>query len=135
MKLLSEIPFDQLSVSAERDANLNVVLKDFSLISPDLRLGAVGQILYAPGKSIVDQALDLKVSMGARGRLGELLGQVKMLKAEKDNLGYYALNTSIKVGGTLARTDNSDLSTKLMNLALEKTGVGDALNKIFGGGK
>ncbi|MEO6005174.1 MAG: hypothetical protein ABIZ04_19610 [Opitutus sp.] len=135
LKMLSEIPFDQMSMSAERDANLNVVLKDFSLISPDLRLGGAGQILYAPGKSLVDQALDLRISLGARGRLGELLGQVKMLKAEKDNLGYYALNSTIKVGGTLAKTDNSDLNTKLMNLALEKTGVGDALNKIFGGGK
>jgi hypothetical protein len=135
VKQLSEIHFDQLSLSTERDANLNLILKDFSLISPDIRLGGVGQIRYVPGKSLLDQALDLQISLGARGRLGELFSQVKMLKAEKDSLGYVALNAPIKISGTLARTDTSDLKTKLLNAALEKTGVGDAIEKLFGGGK
>lgn len=135
VKQLSEIHFDQLSLSTERDPKLNLVLKDFSLIAPDVRLGGAGLIRYVPGKSLLDQALDLQISLGARGRLGELLSQVKMLKAEKDSLGYIALNAPIKISGTLARTDTSDLKTKLINAALEKTGVGEAIEKLFGGGK
>lgn len=135
VKYVSEIPFDQLNVSAERDPQLNILLKDFSLISPDLRLGGEGTIGYVAGKSILQQALDLRITLGARGRFGELLNQVKMLKAEKDNLGYTAFVTPIKIGGTLAHTDNSDFKTKLMNIAIEKSGVGDAFNRLLGGGK
>lgn len=135
VKYVSEIQFDQLSVSAERDANLNLLLKDFSLISPDVRLGGEGVVTYTPGKSLLQQALDLKLTLGARGRFGELLGQAKMLKAEKDNLGYTAFVTPIKVGGTLGHTDNSDFKSKILAIVLEKSGVGDALNRMLGGGK
>ena len=129
--MLSEISFDQLNLKAERDATLNLVLQDFTLISPNVRLGGAGVVTYVPGKPLLQQALDMQVSLGARGRLGELFGQLKMLKPEKDPLGYSTLTTPIKIGGTLASTDTSDLRTKLLNLALEKTG----LEKILGGGK
>ncbi len=131
VKMLSEISFDQLNLKAERDATLNLVLQDFTLISPNVRLGGAGVVTYVPGKPLLQQALDMQVSLGARGRLGELFGQLKMLKPEKDPLGYSTLTTPIKIGGTLASTDTSDLRTKLLNLALEKTG----LEKILGGGK
>ncbi|HYP17940.1 MAG TPA: hypothetical protein VEQ65_12080, partial [Opitutus sp.] len=135
VRLISEIPFDQLNLKARRDQDLNLVLQDFSLISPDVRLGGAGQVSYVPGRSLLQQSLDMQLTLAARGRLGELLGQVKMIKAEKDSLGYSALTTPIKIGGTLAQTDTSDLKNKLLNVALEKSGVGDALNKILGGGK
>ena len=135
VKLVSEIQFDQLSVTAERDENMNLVLKDFTLIAPYIRLGGEGLITYTPGRSLLEQALDLRITLGARGRLGELLSQWKLLKAEKDNLGYTAFVTPIKVGGTVGNTDSRDLQAKLLNVALEKTGVGDALNRLLGGGK
>lgn len=131
LKILSEIPFDQLAVTAERDAALNLVLRDFSLIAPDVRLGGAGQIVYTPGKRLLDQTLDMQFSLGTRGRLGELMGQAKLLKPEKDNLGYTAFSAPIKVGGTLDKTDASDLQRKLVNLALEKSGVGGALEKAL----
>jgi hypothetical protein len=135
VKILSEIPFDQLSLKAERDEDLNLVLKDFTLISPNVRLGGVGQVTYAAGKPLLQQALDMQITMGARGRLGELLGRVKLLKPEKDNLGYAVLSAPIKIGGTLAETDTSDLKNRLLAIALEKSGLGEALNKMLGGGK
>lgn len=134
VKQLSEIPFDQLSLVTERDSNLNLLLKDFSLISPDVRLGGTGQVSYAPTKRLIDQALDLQLSLRARGRLGDLLGQVKMLKPEKDNLGYVALNAPIKIGGTLGKTE-SDLGARILSAAAEKTGLGDAINGWLGRGK
>lgn len=135
VKILSEIPFDQLSLKAERGANLDLLLQDFTLISPDVRLGGAGKLDYVPGRSLLEQSLDLQINLGARGRLGELLSQVKMLKTEKDTLGYSAFSTPIQIGGTLANTDTSDLKNKLLNIAVEKSGVGDALNRILGGGK
>jgi hypothetical protein len=89
------------------------MLQDFTLISPDVRLSGVGKLVYAEGKPLLDQALDAQIAFGARGKLGQLLGQVKMLKAEKDNLGYSVLSAPIKIGGTLASPDNSDLRAKI----------------------
>lgn len=133
--LLSQISFDQMSVTAERDAALNFLLKDFSLIAPEVRLGGTGQISYAPGKPILQQALDMRFNLGARGRLGELMAQAKLLNSTKDPLGYTAFSTPIKIGGTLEKTDTSDLQEKLIDIALEKTGIGDKaselLNKIL----
>lgn len=135
VRILSEISFDQLSLKAERGTSLDLLLQDFTLISPNVRLSGEGKLDYVPGRSLLEQALDLRINLGARGRLGELLEQVKMLKAEKDSLGYSAFSTPIKIGGTLAQTDTSDLRTKLLNVAVEKSGVGEALNRILGGGK
>ncbi len=135
VKILSEIRFDQLSFQTGRDGNMNLVLRDFSLISPAVRIRGAGQVTYDPEKPLLQQALDLELTLAARGRLGELLGQVKLLKAEQDALGYTSFTTPIRIGGTMAKTDTSDLQRKLLNLALERSGVGDALNKILGGGK
>jgi hypothetical protein len=133
VKLVSEIQFDQLSVSAQRDENQNLVLQDFNLIAPYVRLGGEGLIQYTPGKTLLEQALDLRITLGARGRLGELLTKWKLLKAEKDGLGYTAFVTPIKIGGTVGNTDSRDFQAKLLSVALEKSGVGDALNRILGG--
>jgi len=135
VKILSEIRFDQLSFQTGRDENMNLVLRDFSLISPAVRIRGAGQVTYDPAKPLLQQALDLELTLAARGRLGELLGQVKLLKSEQDALGYTSFTTPIRVGGTMAKTDTSDLQRRLLNLALERSGVGDALNKILGGGK
>ncbi len=135
VKILSEIRFDQLSFQTGRDENMNLVLRDFSLISPAVRIRGAGQVTYDPAKPLLQQALDLELTLAARGRLGELLGQVKLLKPEQDALGYTSFTTPIRIGGTMAKTDTSDLQRKLLNLALERSGVGDALNKILGGGK
>src|ERR1043165_5401743 len=48
-KALSEIPYDQLSLTATRDESLNLRVKDFALISPEVRLGGDGVIRYAEG--------------------------------------------------------------------------------------
>jgi hypothetical protein len=135
VKILSEISFDQLSFQAGRDEAMNLVLRDFSLISPAVRIRGAGQVSYDPEKPLLQQALDVQLTLAARGRLGELLGQVKLLKAEQDALGYTSFTTPIRIGGTLARTDTSDLQRRMLNLALERSGVGEAFNRILGGGK
>jgi hypothetical protein len=94
----------------------------------------MGQVTYAPGKRLIDQALDLQLSLRARGKLGDLLSQAKMLNTEKDNLGYVALNAPIKIGGTLGKTKN-DLGAKILAAVTEKSGLGEALDNILGRGK
>ena len=63
------------------------------------------------------------------------MSQWKLLKAEKDDLGYTAFVTPIKLSGTLLNTDSRDFQNKLLEVALGKSGVGDAINRLLGGGK
>jgi len=126
-KALSEIPFDQLSVTATRDASLNFVLKDFTLISPEVRLGGNGQITYAAGVPVLAQPLVLNLSLAARGRLGDLMKRAGLLGKSPDSLGYTPFVVPLKIGGTLGKTDTSELSNALLNSALEKNGLLDTL--------
>jgi hypothetical protein len=126
-KALSEIPFDQLNVTATRDANLNIVLKDFTLISPEVRLTGEGGVRYMEGVSVLAQPLALQLTLGARGRLADLLKRASLLEDKQDNLGYVAFVVPIKIGGTLAKTDTSELGKALINSALERSGLFDSL--------
>ena len=73
------------------------------------------------------QPLALQLSLGARGRLEELLKRASLLEGKQDNLGYAAFMVPIKIGGTLAKTDTSELGKALLNSALERSGLLDGL--------
>lgn len=124
---LSEIPFDQLVATAVRDENLNFVLKDFTLISPEVRLTGGGQIRHVTGLAVLAQPLNLQLNLGARGRFADLLKRAGLLDATQDNLGYTGFLTPIKIGGTLAATDTRELRDVLLNSALERSGLLDGL--------
>lgn len=126
-KALAEIPFDQLNVTAMRGDDLNLVLKDFTLISPEVRLTGGGDIKHVEGTALLQQPLSVQLNLGARGKLADLLKRAGLLEAKQDNLGYAAFITPIKVAGTLAKTDTSELKKTLLNSALEKSGLLDSL--------
>jgi hypothetical protein len=126
-KALSEIPFDQLNVTATRAENLDIVLKDFTLISPEVRLTGTGAITYAAGLSVLAQPLALQLSLGARGRLAELLERAGLLDTTQDSLGYAAFSMPIRLSGSLANTDTSELRNALLNSALERSGLLDSI--------
>ncbi len=138
-KGLSAIPYDQMSMVVTRDKELNAVLKDFTLISPEIRLTGTGQTVHKPGSSLLEDALTMEFKLRARGRQGELLKYLGALEPQVDDLGYAAFALPLKIGGTLGRPDTSELSGKLTALALEKSGVtekaSEFLNRLLGGGK
>jgi hypothetical protein len=128
-KALAEIPFDQLNVTAARDEQLNLQLKDFTLISPEVRLTGGGEIRYVEGTPLLAQPLQVELNLGARGRLADLLKRAGLLEAKQDNLGYAAFVSPIRIGGTLANTDTSELAKALLNSALQKNGL---IDNLFG---
>jgi hypothetical protein len=134
---LYPIPYDQLSVVVSRDAGLNTTLRNFSLISPEVRLTGNGTALHTPGSSLLDDSLAMEFTLRARGRQGELLKYLGALEPQTDDLGYATCSVPLKVGGTLGKPDTSELNSKLTALAIEKSGFGDKaaelLNKIRGG--
>jgi hypothetical protein len=124
---LAEIPFDQLSLAVTRDAQLNLRLQDFSLISPEVRLGGTGEIRAVAGTDLAKQPLDLRLQLGARGHLADLMNRASLLDGKKDDLGYVGFTVPVHVGGTLSNPDTSELKA-----ALVKAAAGSLLNSLLG---
>ena len=135
-KLLKAIQYDQLNLVLSRDAALNTVLKDFTLIAPEMRLTGGGQATHKPGAPLLEEALAAEFKLRARGHTGDLLKYLGALDATADELGYAACTLPLKVGGTIGKPDTSELNNRLTTLAIEKSGALDLLNKLIpGGGK
>jgi hypothetical protein len=133
------IVYDQLSVRVTHDAAFNTILRDFTLITPELRLSGYGTALHQPGRSVFEDALAMKLRLRARGRQGELLKYLGVLEAQTDDLGYTDCSFPLAIGGTLGRPDAAELNRRLAALALAKPGLTDKaaelLNKLWGGTK
>ena len=125
------IPYDQLSVTLSRDAALNATLKNFTLISPEVRLSGQGQAIHRAGGSLLDDELGMEFQLRARGHHAELLRYVGVLGEPTDELGYAACTLPLKVAGTLGKPDTSELNDQLAAIALEKSGVGDRAMELF----
>lgn len=138
-KLLAAIQYDQLGVVVSRDASLNTVLKDFTLIAPEVRLNGGGKTTHQAGAALLDESLAMEFKLRARGHTAEVLKYLGKLEAPLDELGYAACTLPLKIGGTLGKPDTTELDNALASLALEKGGVKDKaselLNKLLGGGK
>ena len=133
-KMISAIEYDQLNVVFTRDAALNMTLKDFTLIAPELRLAGTGRIDSKAGLELAAQTLVMEFKLGARGTTGKLLKSLAALETEKpDDLGYFRSNLPLRVTGSLGKPDTSELQSALVKLAYEKSGAGDLLNRFLGG--
>ncbi len=133
-KMISAIEYDQLNVVFTRDAALNMTLKDFTLIAPELRLAGTGRIDAKAGLELAAQPLVMEFKLGARGTTGKLLKSLAALETEKpDELGYFRSNLPLRVTGSLGKPDTSELQSALVKLAYEKSGAGDLLNRFLGG--
>jgi hypothetical protein len=130
-RALNPILYDQLSVVISRDAELTTHLRDFTLISPELRLVGSGVAHPMAGGSLVDDTLAMEFTLRARGRQGELLKYLGALEPQTDDLGYAACAVPLKIGGTLGQPDTSELNGKLTQLAIEKSGFGDRAAEFF----
>ena len=131
---LKEIAYDQINVVAARDEALNIRLKEFSLIAPEIRLRGRGEISYRESVPLLAQPLDLRIQLGARGRLENLMNNVALLDKGQDELGYTNLIETIRLGGTLENIDKSALKKLLTEAAVKKarSSLLDNLNGLLG---
>ena len=133
-KMFSVIHYDQLNVVLSRDAALNVLLNDFTLIAPELRLTGTGRIEHSAQHDLAEQALAMQFQLSARGATAQLLKSIGALETgKKDDLGYMRSALPLCITGTLSKPDSGELQSTLMKLAYEKSGAGDLLNKLLGG--
>lgn len=122
---LHPLVFDQLSVVAARDAAGHLSLRHLVVLTPELRLTGGGNLLRRPGAGFLDGSLALELQLRARGRAAELLRGLGALDEVPDEWGYAAAGLPLRVRGTLARPDASDLDVRLAALALERNPVSE----------
>lgn len=136
---LSVIKFDQLHAVLVRDPAMNTTVREFTVISPELRLTGGGVAMYTAGTSWADDTLAFDFVLRARGRNGELLRYLGLLEAQADDLGYAACTIPVKVRGTVGSPDATEFSDAIASLALEKSGLtekaAEFINRIRGNGK
>jgi len=121
-KALSEIRYDQMSISAERGEDLDLHVTQITVISPEERLTGTGRITYADGVAIRDQALSVDLELGVRGRITKFMDVVGLLGDTQDDLGYTRLYQPIHLGGTLANIDQTQWKDMLVQAPLRKGG-------------
>ena len=112
-----EIPFDQLNVVVSRDNDLNIILQDFTLISPTKRIAGTGEIRHVDGTPVLSQALDLRLQLWAQGKTADLMKRASLLNGQQDSLGYTAFLTPIRIIGTLENPDTSEFRSALLKAA------------------
>ena len=125
---LSEIRYDQMSVTAERGPSLDIELTQINLIAPEVRLTGRGTLSYVDGVQVREQPLSADLDLGARGRLGKFLDMVGLLKDGQDDLGYAHLYQPVHLGGTLRNVDPGQWRDMLIQAPLRKgSGLFDKL--------
>jgi len=129
---LSTLPYDQMSLVLSRDASLNTTLRDFALISPELRLEGGGRVTYAAATPLLEQPLSAEFKLGARGHTADLFKTVGMLGTQADDLGYYPFLEPLTVAGTLGEPDTSALQAALLKDLYKTSGASDLFDKLLG---
>jgi hypothetical protein len=128
---LSDIHYDQMSISAERGADRDIRLTEITLIAPEERLTGKGRIAYAEGVPVRDQALSVDLEMGTRGHVAKVLDMLGLLREGQDELGYRLLSQPIHLGGALRSIDQSQWKDMLLQAPLIKKG-GGLFDKLLG---
>lgn len=115
---LGELNYDQLNVKLMRDPSLNVALEDISLVTPEIRLIGQGTVTYVTDKPLLQQPLNLSLSMAGRGKVEEQLGKLRLLNGARDDRDYAKTKETLTLGGTLARPDPTAFFTRLATAKL-----------------
>jgi len=128
----AQIPFDQLTFSLMRGRDGTLQFQDISLISPLLRVSGSGSIRVQEGSPLLSRPLDLRLALLVRGRFSEILGKAGQLDGTQDPLGYNGYAEGLRVGGSLAAPDTSDLRNRLLKLSFSKSSD-DFFRRLLGG--
>jgi hypothetical protein len=114
---ISEIGYDQLTLTAVREPDGAIRLEDIAMTAGDERLTGSGQISFAKDLSLRARPLSLDLQFWGRNRIAKRLGKVGLLSTQKDDAGYTLLNQPVHFGGTLEHIDNSQWHKLLVKAA------------------
>ncbi len=115
---IGELNYDQLNVKLVRDESLNLTLTDISLVSPEIRLLGKGTVTHVADQPLLEQPLNLELSLAGRGKLEQLLGKLRLLDGNRDELDYARTREAVTIGGSLAKPDPTAFFTRIATAKL-----------------
>lgn len=77
---LGNLPYDEFTLNARRDASGAVEIEALRLVSPEILLNGGGGVQNLPGRDFLDQPLTLKLALGAGGETARNLAVLGLLK-------------------------------------------------------
>jgi AsmA family len=119
-RLLGQLNFDELTLTAKRGANGELAIGNLSLRSPLLSATGSGAIGNLMGRGFVDQPLTLGLTLGARGEIADSLRTLGLLAAPAADAtadAYLPLTDPLSFDGSL-REVGTKQATRLLARAL-----------------
>lgn len=129
ISLFERIAYEDLVLKLERGNDKRIVIEQLEFVSDVLLIEGTGVIAATSFQDIIDQPMDLNLTLGGRGNLSKNLEVLGLLKAEEevDESDFRTWSTGLNIGGTLSDPDTSAL------LALLQGPTSDALSRLTGG--
>ncbi len=112
-----DIPFDRFVFELTRGADKQVLIPQLRLTGDSILLDASGSVGASGLSEVMDQPLDLTVSLGAKGRLTEYLETLDLLQPTAAEDGFTRWNQDIEITGSLADPDTGALMDILNDAA------------------
>jgi len=121
---IAEFSYDQLTLTAIREADGSIRLEDLALTAAEVDLTGSGSLGHKDGLALRAQPLTLDLQLGARNAMATLLTTGGLLSSHKDSLGYTLMEEPIHLSGTLAHIDDSQWRAALAEAAKPKPDAG-----------
>jgi len=104
-----DILFDSLVFELTRGADKRVLIPQLRLTGDSILIDAFGSVGASGLRDVMDQPLDLTLSIGAKGRLTESLETLELLQPSTAEDGFRRWNKDIQITGSLADPDTGEL--------------------------
>jgi hypothetical protein len=106
--VLKDVPFDSVTISADRALDGTVSVKSLEFISPELHLSGTGRLEMRPGVALEKSPMALQLQLAGKNRVAEALNKAKQLDGKKDNKDFYMMHTPFTLGGTVEKPDSTE---------------------------
>ncbi|MGF1448296.1 MAG: hypothetical protein ACFB20_02640 [Opitutales bacterium] len=115
LTFLNELPYDDVRVEVNRDADFKTTIQDFRIESRAVKVALVrpGTIGNVEGKSLLQQPLDIPLQFWARGDIAGTLDNLRLMGPPEAD-GYFPLVRPFQIGGSL-----SSVESNLMQILLQ----------------
>ncbi|MFT5825382.1 MAG: hypothetical protein ACI8ZW_000873, partial [Yoonia sp.] len=104
-----DIPFDGFVFELTRGVDKQVLIPQLRLTGESVLIDATGAVGASELGEVMDQPLDLKLVLGAKGRLTEYLETLDLLQSTTGEDGFRRWNEEVPITGSLAAPDTSEL--------------------------
>lgn len=103
---IAVIDYDVIDIHITRDTSLDLVIKRFNMLSPNIRMSAKGAIAHEYGKDIIDSPLDVVAHLNMTGKGAAILYSIDLLGDEQDKYGYFK-GPEFRLSGSVAKTESN----------------------------